>query len=94
MYDFGARMYMLDVARWGVIDPLAESYRRWLPYHYAMNNPVKFTDPDGMGSYDSEGVWHSEMEDFNNYHHINWNDMIKSIIPLNQAMKVAVVDQA
>ncbi|GAB0157728.1 hypothetical protein CHRYSEOSP005_30100 [Chryseobacterium sp. Alg-005] len=25
-----------------------------------------------MGSYDSEGVWHSEMEDFNNYHHIDW----------------------
>ncbi|SIR41572.1 hypothetical protein SAMN05421682_1291, partial [Chryseobacterium indoltheticum] len=34
----------------------------------AMNNPVKFTDPDGMGSYDENGEWHSEMEDFWNYH--------------------------
>ena len=45
--DYGARFYMSDIGRWGVIDPLAEKYMPITAYAYVANSPMKFIDPNG-----------------------------------------------
>lgn len=41
LYDYSARYYESAVGRFTTVDPHAENYYSWSPYHYAGNNPIR-----------------------------------------------------
>ncbi len=62
--DYGWRMLDPAIARFQKVDRFAEGYYDNNPYHYALNNPIKFIDIDG----DTTKLigWNNYVQDFNN----------------------------
>ena len=63
-YDYGARMYDPQIARWHVLDRASDKYYSSSPYVYVLDRPTVAVDPDGKRVYFIGGA---------NNHQDGWN---------------------
>ena len=63
-YDFGARTYDPQLARWFSVDPKAALMPAWSPYAISFNNPIIFVDPDGRAAVPPDDYIFNEKGDY------------------------------
>ncbi len=79
----GARYYDSDIGRWTSVDPLADKYPGFSPYAYALDNPLKYFDPDGKQLDDEE-----DDEDEKEKKNI-WNKFLRFISLLSETANIS-----
>ncbi|HMO32885.1 MAG TPA: RHS repeat-associated core domain-containing protein [Lacibacter sp.] len=48
VYNYGARMYDIQIGRWNSIDKMADAYASFSPYQYVLNIPISNIDVKGQ----------------------------------------------
>lgn len=84
--DYGARMYMADIGRWGVIDGHSESYSAFSPYNYCVNNPTNLLDLFGLDPVYKDGKYYDNGKEVTWGYVYNWlqqNNKIGATYHLN-----------
>lgn len=65
--DYGARMYMAEIGRWGAVDPAGAVNYSQSPFHYVLNNPFGNIDPYGLWEESATGYSTSDKDDIRRY---------------------------
>ena len=83
---FGARYYDPNISIWLSVDPLSDKAPGLTPYRYAMNNPIRLIDPNGMFEdwYENEEtgqlVWKNSEEETITDDAGTWNNVGSELI--------------